>query len=230
MTAVSGGSGGDSARRQLSDEVASHVRELIMSGRLRAGEFIRQERIAEELDLSATPVREGLLALRGEGFVILKPRRGFVVAPLAATDVRDLFTAQALLAGELVVRACERIDDEGLRELRNTHSLLCEAAAVGDGDLVEKLNHSFHRAINRTAQAPRLAWMLSIATRFAPRRFFASIPGWSEASARDHAAILAALAARDSEAARGAMRRHIENAGDLLARHFASSQEDGDRR
>src|ERR1700730_12986054 len=108
---------GHSPRQQLSAEVASHVRELIMSGRLRPGEFIRQEQIAEELELSATPVREGLLTLKGEGFVQLKPRRGFVVAPLSAADVRDLFTAQELLAGELVYRAAGRIDDDGLREL-----------------------------------------------------------------------------------------------------------------
>ena len=54
--------------------MAGYVRELIMSGNLRPGEFIRQERIADELELSATPVREGLLSLRGEGFVELKPR------------------------------------------------------------------------------------------------------------------------------------------------------------
>jgi hypothetical protein len=44
-------------RGQLSDEVAGYVRELIMSGNLRPGEFVRQERIADELELSATPVR-----------------------------------------------------------------------------------------------------------------------------------------------------------------------------
>src|SRR5258708_38863720 len=89
---------GHSPRQQLSDEVASHVRELIMSGRLRPGEFIRQERIAEALDLSATPGREGLLSLKGEGFVQLKPRRGVVVAAVAPAEVRRLFTAPPPLA------------------------------------------------------------------------------------------------------------------------------------
>src|SRR6266851_4666518 len=131
---------GHSPRQQLSDEVASHVRELIMSGRLRPGEFIRQERIAEELELSATPVREGLLSLKGEGFVQLKPRRGFVVAPLSAADVRDLFTAQALLAGELVSRATARMSDADLRELGEVHAALLAAAAAGDGERVERLN------------------------------------------------------------------------------------------
>src|SRR6201996_8542963 len=224
MSEDSGGVRGGFPRRQLSDEVATYVRELIMSGNLRSGDFIRQERIAEELQLSATPVREGLLSLRGEGFVELKPRRGFVVAPLTASDVRDLFTAQALLAGELVSRAAVRMEAEDLSELTEVHEALRRAAAAGDGDLVESLNHDFHRRINRAADAPRLAWMLSISTRFAPRRFFATIPGWSMASAEDHAAIISAISAGDVAGARAAMMQHMENAGELLAANFDSAE------
>jgi DNA-binding GntR family transcriptional regulator len=209
---------GGAPRRQLSDEVAGHVRELIMSGQLRSGDFIRQERIAEELKLSATPVREGLLSLKGEGFVQLKPRRGFVVAPLSAADIRDLFTAQALLAGELAARAAARIGPADLNELNEVHQAHVEAASAGDG--TESLNHHFHRRINLVADAPRLAWMLSISTKFAPRRFFATVPGWAEASAREHAAIIEAIADRDAGQARAAMMRHVENAGDLLAATF----------
>lgn len=216
------GARGDIPRRQLGDEVAVYVRELIMSGRIRSGEFIRQERIAEELALSATPVREGLLSLKGEGFVQLKPRRGFVVAPLSAADVRDLFTAQALLAGELVARATARIGPAGLRELSEVHQAVVMAAA--DDDRVEELNHDFHRRINLSADSPRLAWMLSISTKFAPRRFFATIPGWPGVSARDHAAILEAMTDRDAERARAAMMEHMENAGGLLAANFEAAQ------
>src|ERR1700730_12203271 len=140
MSEDSGVVRGGFPRRQLSDEVASYVRELIMSGHLQSGDFIRQERIAEDLELSATPVREGLLSLKGEGFVQLKPRRGFVVAPLSASDVRDLFTAQELLAGELVNRAAERITDDEWHELNQVHQQLRKAAAAGDGEAVELLN------------------------------------------------------------------------------------------
>jgi DNA-binding GntR family transcriptional regulator len=66
--------------------------------------------------------------------------------------------------------------------------------------------------------------MLSISTKFAPRRFFATIPGWPRASAQDHAAIIKAITERDADAARAAMMRHMENAGDLLAANFESAQ------
>ena len=207
-------------RPQLSDEAAGHVRELIMSGQLRPGDFIRPEKLAEELELSATPVREALMALRGEGFVLLRPRRGFVVAPLSPADILDLFAAQALLAGELASRAATHLDEAALGELGAIDDALNQAAKAGDADEVERLNHAFHRVVNLAAGAPKLAWMLSVAARFAPRRFFATIPGWTEASADDHASILEALRKHDPEAAGAAMRIHIEKAGRLLAEHF----------
>ena len=141
------------------------------------------------------------------------------------TDVRDLFTAQALLAGELVCRAAGRISEDDLSELKTVPEALRKAAEAGDGEAVERLNHDFHRRINLIADAPRLAWLLSISTKFAPRRFFATVPEWYRASAQDHAAILKALSNRDGEQARAAMMRHVEHAGDLLAAHFEAGQE-----
>jgi DNA-binding GntR family transcriptional regulator len=208
-------------RAQLSDEAANHVRQLIMGGQLRPGEFIRQERIAEDLEMSATPVREGLLALRGEGFVELRPRKGYVVAPLSPEDIRDLFTAQALLAGELASRAARKISRTALERLFTLQTQLKHAAGdVTDVQRLESLNHAFHREINLSAGSPRLSWMLSLAVRCVPHSSYGTIRGWPEASEEDHDSIVAALVDRDSSAARSAMVRHIEHAGNLLANHL----------
>src|SRR5690349_13473691 len=104
-------------RGQLADEVAGHLRDLIMAGRLRPGDFIRLEEIAAELGVSITPVREALLTLRGEDMVELVPRRGYVVAPLSRQDVQDLFRLQADIAGELAARATTRLGEAELTEL-----------------------------------------------------------------------------------------------------------------
>src|SRR3954464_12516971 len=104
-------------RQQLPEEVASYVRELIISGAVPPGEFLRMEPIAEAVGVSNTPVREGLLALRSEGFVQLVPRRGFVVAPFTRQDVRDLFWAQAQLGSELAARAAKKISPEQISSL-----------------------------------------------------------------------------------------------------------------
>ena len=95
-------------RQQLPEEVAAYVREMIVSGAVRPGDFLRMEPIAEAVGVSNTPVREGLLLLRSEGFVKLVPRRGFMVASFGAQDVRDIFWVQAQLAGELAARSPHR--------------------------------------------------------------------------------------------------------------------------
>lgn len=207
-------------RRPLSEEVASHVRSLIMSGTLRAGEFVRLDRIAEELDVSATPVREGLQALRGEGFLTFEPRRGFVVAPLTPDDVEDLFLVQADIAGELAARAATVATAEWMAELHRLQAVLGAAVDVGEPDGIIACNREVHRYINLAAAAPKLAWMLSVAVRYVPEPYFLTIEGWSEASLHDHADVLAALESRDAERARVAMREHILNVGRLLAAHL----------
>lgn len=208
-------------RPQLSDEVASYVRELILSGRLAAGEYLRLDRLAADLGMSSTPVREGLLLLRGEGFLQLEPRRGFVVVPLTEGDISDMYAVQADVAGELAARAATRLSDADLDSLRKLQSLLEDAARQDRPDDVERLNHAVHRTINRAAASPKLSWFLSVVVRYTPRRFFATITGWPEASLHDHGRILAALAERDADAAREAMRAHILHAGALLTRHLA---------
>src|SRR3984957_5853601 len=120
-----------SRRQQLPEEVASYVRELIISGAVKPGEFLRMERIAEQVGVSNTPGREGLLALKSEGFVQLVPRRGFVVAPFTQQDVRDLFWAQPQLAKELAARAAKKITPEQVARLEANLGEFEQAVAAG---------------------------------------------------------------------------------------------------
>ena len=207
------------SRPQLSDEAAAYVRELVLTGQLRAGEFVRVDRIADELEMSVTPVREGLLALRGEGFLELAPRRGFVVAELTEDDVRDLFWVQANLAGELAVRATKLLDPAQLTALEALQDQINAALERGDLDEVERCNHSFHRTINLAAQSPKLTWFLRTATRYVPQRFYHRIGGWPDASRHDHTGVLEALRSGDAEAVRRSMEEHIIHAGQLLIEH-----------
>jgi DNA-binding GntR family transcriptional regulator len=207
-------------RLPLSDEVATYVRALIMSRSMRPGEFVRLEKIAEELGVSATPVREGLHALRGEGFLEFEPRRGFVVAPLSPEDIEDLFLVQADIAGELAARAARVATPDVVRELRRLQSALDEANAAGQMDRVVELNHRVHKTINLLAASPKLSFMLSVAVRYVPQPFFVTIEGWVSAAVHDHGRVFAALEANDPDDARAGMRTHILHAGTLLAQHF----------
>lgn len=215
---------------QLSEAVQSHTRDLIISGELPVGSFIRLDRLAEELNISVTPVREGLLRLRGSGLVELAPRRGFVVAPFDPDDIRDLFVAQGLLAGELAKRATSRFTDADVDELAEHHEALKAAALDRRVADVEGHNHRFHRKINTGAGAPKIATLLRMGTQYVPTHFFSSQPDWVDASIREHEKILWGLREREPELVRVKMNDHIIHAGELLAAHLAEQRlRDADR-
>lgn len=194
-----------------------------MSGQLRAGEFIRPETVADDLGISATPAREGLLLLQTEGFLTIEPRRGFSVTALSSEDIRDIYEAQALLGGELTARAARVIDAALVDQLEQIQTELERAADARDFDSVERLNHRFHETIYRLAGSRKIRWMIRTTLPYAPRKFFAAVEGWPEASAEDHRAIIQHLRTGDAEAARNAMAHHLRRAGALLAEHLAAS-------
>lgn len=207
-------------RPQLSDEAASHVRGLIMSGELQPGASVRPETVGEALRISTTPAREALQALRVEGFLELIPRRGFQVAPLTGQDIRDLFQVQALIAGELAARAAASATDEDIAELEALHHELIAAASRNNHEVLEEKNHAFHREINLMAESRKIAWALELVTRYVPRRFYSAIEGWPSATVDDHAELLNGIRNKDPEATRAAMYQHVTHAGELLAEHF----------
>ncbi|UKA55242.1 GntR family transcriptional regulator [Arthrobacter sp. FW305-BF8] len=208
------------ARPQLSERATAHIRGLIMSGELRPGTLVRPETIGEELGISTTPAREALQALRVEGFLQLVPRRGFVVGPLTGEDIRDLFQVQALIGGELAARAAAKATERDVAELEALHHELIAAAARNDHERLEEKNHAFHREINLLADSRKIIWLLGLVTRYVPRQFYSSIPGWPRATMDDHAELLKGIKAKDPAATRVAMHQHIVHSGELLAAHF----------
>ena len=209
-----------SIRLQLGDVAAAYLRDQITSGNLPAGAPVRPETVADELGISTTPAREALQALRAEGFLDLAPRRGFTVAQLNGDDIRDMFLVQAMVAGELAARAAQNITPEDVASLDAIHGNLVAAAERGDLTALEELNHQFHRDINLAANSPRLAHVIRLVSRYAPRRFYATIAGWPETTVHDHTLVLDAIRSGDAETARREMTAHVHHAAEQLASHI----------
>jgi DNA-binding GntR family transcriptional regulator len=84
-------------RPNLSEDVANLVRDMILDGRLPAGERINEVRLSGELGVSRTPLREALSRLVNEGALQDLPRRGFFVRPLTAEEVRNIYPIRGIL-------------------------------------------------------------------------------------------------------------------------------------
>ncbi|BBZ31627.1 GntR family transcriptional regulator [Mycolicibacterium confluentis] len=210
------------ARPQLSEDVARFVRTRIFDGTYAAGRYIRLEQLAAELGISVTPVREALFELRAEGLLAQQPRRGFVVLPVTRRDITDVSGVQAHIGGELAARAALAVSPEQLAEITSIQDRLEAAYDGDDADLVVRLNHDFHRAINVAAASPKLAQLMSQITRYAPEAVFPMVSGWPARSTKDHRRVIAALAAHDEDKARTAMSEHLADGAEPLIAHLLS--------
>ena len=85
------------SHRQLRKLVADQIRAAIVDGRFKPGEWLRQERVAQELGVSQMPVREALKELAAEGLIEHVPYRGVRVVALSVEDIEDLYEHRAFL-------------------------------------------------------------------------------------------------------------------------------------
>ncbi|WP_072802857.1 GntR family transcriptional regulator [Rhodococcoides yunnanense] len=207
-------------RPQLSEEVAGHIRRQIMSGALRPGSFVRMDETAAELGVSATPVREALVSLRGEGLVEQVPHRGYRVGELDRGDIDDIFWLQGTIASKLARRAARIITSTQIEHLAGLNSCLRDAVVRADPEAIESCEFEFHRFINKIAGGTKLAWFLFGAIRYTPARLYASDPTWGEESVRSHDVLIAAFGRRDLDAVGEQMRRQFVDGAERLIAHL----------
>lgn len=187
-----------------------HLREQILSGRLKPGEKINQEAIAELLGISKLPVREGLIALEGEGLIDNVPRRGAYVAALTRQDVLDHYTAYGLICGLVASRAAATLTDEDLVRLGQIQT---EMERGPDAETFGALNFRFHEVINRAGSSRRLRSLVSLMAKSIPEHFFEITPAWPDKAIIDHREILTALQQHDGDRASAAMVEHLRSSG-----------------
>src|SRR3954463_13392139 len=108
----------------LHDEVAAQLRELIFSGAVAPGDFLDEVKLAEQLKISRTPLREALKVLTAEGLVRHEPRRGCFVNEVTEKDLDEIFPVLALLEGRCAREAAINASDVDLQQLEVLHDKL----------------------------------------------------------------------------------------------------------
>jgi DNA-binding GntR family transcriptional regulator len=92
----------------IQDAVVNGIRHMILSGRLKPGDRLRQDELANTFGVSTMPVREALRQLQAEGLVIFRPRRGATVARLAVSDYEEIYHIRE----ELETLACRWVAED----------------------------------------------------------------------------------------------------------------------
>jgi DNA-binding GntR family transcriptional regulator len=193
----------------------------IVAGRIESGTQLRPDTIAEELDISTTPVREALHRMEGDGLVVKQPYRGWFVREFTEQEVRELYDMRAALESFGVRRACERITDEEVAWLRE-HQLIGEAALKsGDMDAYRIYNRDLHIAIMEAAKNSYLSSAMSqlnLQSQVLVARTI-RLAGRPSRAIEEHRDLIELVARRQEKAAQELMERHILSALEDILRY-----------
>jgi DNA-binding GntR family transcriptional regulator len=151
-------------------DVYQALKEAISNGSLRANEPLREERVAEALGVSRTPVREALIRLLAEGLIEADGSGGARVADVTAEDLDEVFTLREVLEPLAVRYAARRPKAASVAELRQIHDASREALVDDDIERLLDLNTQFHATLNAMA-APRRLKSFIDQLRVQSRRF-----------------------------------------------------------
>jgi len=197
--------------QSLTVQVADRLRKMIVLDELRSGERLRERKLAEELNVSRTPLREALKLLEAEGLVELSKNRGATVAGFSDVDIAEklkVLAALERLAGEL---ACEHATDDEIAEIKALHYEMLAAFSRGDRKAYFLANQAIHLAIVRCSKNKALLETHErLNTQLYRVRYLSNLRNklWPTA-VEEHESILEALEARDGDRLGGLMFEHL---------------------
>jgi len=199
------------ARRALYEEVAEQLRQRIFARQLEPGAWIDELKIAAEMGISRTPLREALKVLAVEGLVTMKPRRGAYVAETSRDDVTHVYHLLSLLESDAAAEVARKATDVQLGELQALHDRL--ERQLKQRDAFFATNEAFHFKLLEIAGN---RWRQQIVADLRKimkinRHLSLFKQGRLDDSLAEHRAMMAALRARDARRVARLMKEHFEN-------------------
>lgn len=225
---------------KLIEEIASKIRDKIASGEFRPGDRLKQEVLAEEFQVSRTPIREALSRLEAQGIITQEQRRSAIVSVPSTRDIAETYQIRAELEALAADLAARWITDLELAELRESHDQFVTAvrdlrssskeASQGKKVLAKReeasrrwiaTNAKFHSAIGKYSHNIKLTALLEElragATQGAMAASATSMDFHRmETNIRHHETILRALEERDRVGAKEAMRAHVLESSEYI--------------
>jgi DNA-binding GntR family transcriptional regulator len=210
--------------RVLTDWVTATLRQAILDGYFRPGEKIDQDLIAEELEVSRTPVREALKVLESEAFVEIRPHRGAFISIVTQEDIHKIYEVRTLIESEIVRRVTPIVPESVLEELEaylgEIHESPEDRIKHVDADIV------FHDKLSEHSTNELLTEILeSLNNRILRVRRVGQLqPEYHlMKSHREHCAILKAMKQRDPERAAVLMASHLRRSAERIERAVDTS-------
>lgn len=215
-------------RRPLGPQIYTLLRRAIVRGELAPEEVVDERRIAAELGVSRTPVREAVRRLADERFVDVVAQSSTRVAPLDPVLLEESRLIRRTLEIESAAQAAPRMTARHVATLRE--ALREQRACIEDGrfgDAIEA-DDAFHHAIASVSGLERLWRTIELEKAHVDRCRHRMLPrpGEAETTLAHHRRLIDALRSGDPERAREAMAAHLDTAWDRTRQALRTPSDD----
>lgn len=203
----------------LAERAYAQIKQLIFDFVLLPGDRFSESDLANQVQVSRTPLRQALQRLQREGFLLVFPKSGWQVAPLDFEVFDQLYDLRVLLETHAVARLCEAESRPYLAHLADTWLGKVEPHPVGL--CVDQLDEAFHSVLVQSTgnqEMVRVHSDINERIRIIRRLDFTK-PARVEATYDEHARILRAITRRRADEAVRLLRTHIEQSK-LEVRHI----------
>ncbi|MFD2238113.1 GntR family transcriptional regulator [Aureimonas populi] len=216
MSSEADGQGGS----QLADQAYRHILNAILSGRMPAGTPVQERRLASQLGVSRSPMRDALGRLAGEGLVVRGNTGALTVRAISLRDYLQSLDMRMLVEPSAAALCAESLDAGDLRRLAAALAAI-EAAPDAAPEARLAFDDDLHETIARRCGNPFMERTLREMRRYTTiyERQAGRI-GASQADAKEHGAILESLAERSSAGARRAMEQHLKAIRERVLQEF----------
>ncbi|MBA7714688.1 HTH-type transcriptional repressor RspR [subsurface metagenome] len=212
----------------LSQKVYRVLKTEIIKGSLKPGTKLLEGKIAEEMEVSRTPIREALRELAAEGFVKISPNQEVVVSNASIEDVQEVLQIRGVLEGLAARLATKTISEEEIKELEKYQKRMEHYTNKDDVLAFSEMDAEFHELILNICGNNRLIQirknLSDQAHRYRIRSL--SVPGRLKYSLKEHQEIVEALKRKNAEQADRLIQKHIEN---VLANVLAHKDKEEDK-
>lgn len=209
----------------LSDKAYTAIKQMILKGDLIPGEKLYQEKLAENLGISRTPLNSALNQLEKEMMVESLPRRGFVVTRLSLKEILDLFDVRLRLEPLGARQAAENRDPDMLKQCRGLVAEYKKISRNISPEDFRNLDYRFHNLVMKMSGNLFLQKMISsynIISLGNLQLFMDSLhfPKKTTDSIREHREILQSIMDNSPDEAEKAMFSHVQGTRNLIAQNL----------
>ncbi len=208
--------------RFLREQVHKKLKENIINGILPPHKRLIEEKIAAEMEMSRTPVREAIQKLEKEGLIHKLPRGGYAISVVTVEDIDDVFGLRSVIEGYAAYLATQRATGEDIKALEDIVIKEEQYLQEKKYDEIIKLNTEFHEKLYKSARSSKLYTMIydlrDYIHRF--RVMLLRYQDFVEISINDHKDMLVLMKAKNSARVEKLVRRHIIRGKNLLKKRI----------